>query len=857
MPAITRLLGIRPGEGRLVALVAACFASIEAGRGIGEVGADTLAISRFGASILPVLFIGLGATSLVAALAYGAALGRAPRARLFSGLLLAAAATIAIERLLLVPGTSPILLVLWLTVYAAGTIAGTIAWTLAGAVLDARQAKRLFPLLTSAAIAGMFAGTLGSGLVAGAFGAEALVVVAAALLVVSALLIVRVAATPAGRRLQAAGAPRPIVDEVRAGFDEVRRTPLLRLVAVAYVVFSVLHFAVTFPFLTAMRAAFPSEAELAGAIGVVSAAVTATSFVVSLVVAPRLYARLGVATSALLLPLVYVVGFALWIVQFSTATAVAVRFAQQVTQRGVSNAAWSAFYNVVPAPRRAQTLAFMDGVPGQLGIALSGVLLLAAGRVLGADQVFWVGAIAAVVCTLVVIGIRRVYGMSLLRTLQAGTGEQMLAGGPGLAALAKDAQVSATLVKGLAADLPAVRAMAARLLGRLGDQGSVPALAARLDDPDPGVRAASIDALAALASPAGLPEPVRRSLARFDDPDPTVRRSSVRALGRIEPEVIVAAAPELSLDPAPEVHSEVAVALIGADEEDRPHALLVALLEADDPAARLAGLDAVGRLGGHAPSRRIPEYLADPSPRVRAGAVRALAAVDGSEDLEAPFVAALDDDALAVRQAAAAVLRDRSRPATGLLEVLDHGRGAAQEAALAALEGHVEAVREPLVAWADRQVGRAATLRRQRLALEPPPGAKPPPHEEGVAFLVSVLSRREASIENRLLTALGLLGVPEAGGIIRRCLRSNDADTRAQAIEALDSLGDGRLRRGVVALLEDQPGTSVADRSAVIIELAGDPDGWIRALALRARAELLAAEWSSMVAQAKIGRAHV
>jgi HEAT repeat protein len=440
--------------------------------------------------------------------------------------------------------------------------------------------------------------------------------------------------------------------------------------------------------------------------------------------------------------------------------------------------------------------------------------------------------------------------MSLLRTLQAGTGEQMLAGGPGLAVLAKDAQVTATLVHGLAADTPAVRAMAARLLGRLGDQGSVPALASRLDDGDGGVRAAAIDALAALAYQSSLPEPVRQALVRFDDPETLVRRASVRAVGVIEPEVIVAAAPELSKDPAPEVRSELAVALIRADEEDRPHALLVALLEADDPAARLAGLDAVGRLGGHAPSKRIPDYLADPSPRVRAGAVRALAAVDGSEDLEAPFVAALDDDALAVRQAAAAVLRERSRPANGLLEVLDHGSGPAQEAALAALQGHVEAVREPLVAWSDRQVSRATTLRRQRLALEPPPGAAPPQQDEGLAFLASVLARREASIETRLLTALGLLGVPEASGLIRRCLRSNDADTRAQAIEALDSLGDGRLRRGVVGLLEDQPPISIGDRSAVIMELAGDSDGWIRALALRARAELIAAEWASMAARA-------
>ena len=94
---------------------------------------------------------------------------------------------------------------------------------------------------------------------------------------------------------------------------------------------------------------------------------TATSFVVSIVLANRVYARFGVAGAALLLPLVYLAGFGLWLVTFSIATAAIVRFTQQVTQRGLSNAAWSAFYNVVPTERRAQVLAFNDGVPTSSG----------------------------------------------------------------------------------------------------------------------------------------------------------------------------------------------------------------------------------------------------------------------------------------------------------------------------------------------------------------------------------------------------------------------------------------------------------------------------------------------------------
>ena len=154
MPGWGRALGIRPGEGRTVLAFAGLFAAMEAGGGFGEVGVDTLAVSRYGAGIFPYLFIGLGTLSLIAALVYGAALGRLPRVRFLSGLLFGAALTLLVERTLMATGHPLTVPLAWLTVYAVGAFAVTIAWTMAGSVFDARQAKRLFPLCTGAAIAG-------------------------------------------------------------------------------------------------------------------------------------------------------------------------------------------------------------------------------------------------------------------------------------------------------------------------------------------------------------------------------------------------------------------------------------------------------------------------------------------------------------------------------------------------------------------------------------------------------------------------------------------------------------------------------------------------------------------------------
>jgi len=192
MNDLVRLLAIRPGEGRLIALVAALFATIEGARGFGEIGADTLFLRRIGADFLPQMYIGLGIISLLVAVAYGAAIGRLDRGRLFVGLLIGMAAILVVLRLAVATGEALAVPALWLSIYIESAVLGMLMWTIAGAVFDARQAKRLFPLCTGAAIGGGFAGTLAAGPMARLAGVETLVLLDAVLLVATAGLATRI-----------------------------------------------------------------------------------------------------------------------------------------------------------------------------------------------------------------------------------------------------------------------------------------------------------------------------------------------------------------------------------------------------------------------------------------------------------------------------------------------------------------------------------------------------------------------------------------------------------------------------------------------------------------------------------------
>ena len=107
--------------------------------------------------------------------------------------------------------------------------------------------------------------------------------------------------------------------------------------------------------------------------------------------------------------------------------------------------------------------------------------------------------------------------------------------------------------------------------------------------------------------------------------------------------------------------------------------------------------------------------------------------------------------------------------------------------------------------------------------------------EPALAYLLTVLARREARTIGLALRALVVLGVPEAGGVIRRCLDSDDPEIRAQAIEALDSIGDRELPQALVRLLEGEE-IDVRDRDAALARLSDDDDPWINGLARRVRA---------------------
>jgi hypothetical protein len=295
LSGLGRVLRVRQGEGRTVGLVVAMMFITVAGQTVGESGVGALFFDKVGTSALPVMYLLQGATGLAAMLVLTGSLGHGDRRRTYVAILLGLAGVIVVERALAIGERDWVYAVLWLTASLGTLLEAITSWGTAGLVTDTRRAKRLFPIFGAGSILGAIVGGLATGPLARTIGASNLLFVWAAALAGSAALcgvILRSRGRSGGRRRTSRR------DELRQGLASVRRSPLLRWMVVAAVLFSLLYFSLFLPFAEAASARFEDPDALAGFLGIFWAAVTGGAFLVAILLANRLLGWLGASAGS-------------------------------------------------------------------------------------------------------------------------------------------------------------------------------------------------------------------------------------------------------------------------------------------------------------------------------------------------------------------------------------------------------------------------------------------------------------------------------------------------------------------------------------------------------------------------------
>ena len=698
------------------------------------VPANSIFLDAYGSKWLPVTYIATAVFGGAAATLIARAARRTRLIRVATASLCAFTALFAASWAILQAGgdwASGVLLVAFSLLIQIGFV---FIGGQAGRLLDVRQMKALFPRIVSGFAVGFLAGGLVQIPLLALLGSTENLFLAttAAQLVFLGLLLFTERRFPEVRAEQPAGAPTAARPPLRTLF-----TGLLALL-LAYQILSAMGSQVVDFLLFDRAGARYSGADLTRFLSLYTGLLNLVDIVFLAVLAGPLLRRFGLrlgltlnpATVAGILAAMAIVGAGAGVASFGLfALAGLLRIADLTTTDATTRTSINAAYQVVEPEERLAVQTVVEGFGVPVAIGVTGVLLLGLQALdLGVGAVLAFGLVLSVVWTAVAVAVygsyRRALGdamrrrpltasdelddepavHALLRSEDARDvrlGLDLLAGFASPAAEAElrrvaesaDAAVRVRALVGLAARGDERAAAAARSLTRdLAGSGDAEdrraaaavvaprdVLAALLDDPEPSVRLAALDAV--VAEDAAEPEIVRRVVAAAGE-----ARTAGRATAAIARLGDAAVAPLAAAFASAQARTRVRLVRAAATAAaDRGIDVLGPALGDADRAVVLAALEALDAAGAHGlvASAVLDEVFDDAA----ALAAHAFSARSTMGEQDGSLIRALDDEIELARRLIIAVLAlrhgERIRAA---VRVVEHGEGARRALAVEALD---------------------------------------------------------------------------------------------------------------------------------------------------------------------------
>lgn len=867
------LLRIQPGEGTRVALMLG-FSLLAVGGVVitGQVVGRSLFLSALPPWAIPFRFL-LPPLALVAAVALH---GRAARVLTPRQLVTATfgpiVAFVVVARVLMATGLGgslPFLLALATVLDAAGNVVMIVFWTVAGEVFDAREAKRLFGVVSGGSVLASVAfGLFLARLAAAVRPADLLLVIALAVLACWAI-VQRLttrharAEAPAPR---AAGEPAETGEGFVAGLRDVLASPLTRTIGAALVVVALVGTIADYQLDLTLKSVYGGNAT--GMVGFLSnfrVAAGLVGLVVQFAVAGRLMERWGVLAALLVLPASVAAGGlaglatggSLWAISLPRAADISFKYT-------LNDSAFNLLYLPLTSRQRARAKAVVDGTLKPALAVLLGLLFLGVSRTGSTHVLPWTVPLLLLSGGWVVLIFRatRHYVDALsaslvMRRLELGRGGVDLSD-----------ETSARVLKAALAEKDGLRVLHSLAVARSASGADWSDLVAPLTaHPDAAVRAEAVSYLAEH----GAARHSERVKALMDDPSEAVGSAAIAAWCRLRGVGGVSdVVPRLS-DPSLATRGAAIVALVrhgglgGLLHAGRPLQDLLASPRAEE---RRYGAEVLGELAVPGFFHPIQELLADPEPSVRVAALRAARRLSAPELVPALRGALADpasrgDAARAIVASTAAdparlaeVAGDASLPAaarTGLVRAL----GSVGRSAPALLTGFASDEDERVRAAAYdamlelRAEGWATPLAPEdlrsrvraeiRAAFERRTALSDLERDSAHPLLLDALASGVSRDRDRVLALVALLYPRLALEPLRQAMSQPDARLRANALELLDNVaqaekdvlvpfvgGSPTEQREAARLL----GITSEPPEAHVERLLGSPDPWLRVCAI-------------------------
>ncbi len=773
----------------------------------------------------------------------------------------------------------------WVEIY--GTFAVIQFWQLAGELFHAREAKRLFAFIGAGGVMANVLIGIAVNWAVQHMGTENLLFLICACFCL-ALVMVTLLGKEAARELEAARGRKK--SNVAVLQQRLLSSQHVRLLAMVVVVTYLVSTIVDYQFQAIVGDSIASKDARSAYLGSFYAWTGVVAGVVQLFFVSRILERGGLLVALSILPASLLLGsIGLGLVPLLPALAMVVftKGAENSLRYTVNDSTVQLLYLPLPPAMRGRAKTFIDGVLKPIAVGAAGLLLAAAVGSLeklipalaglpkvDSTTLAWGVALLLAGWLTLLVRLRRVYVQSLVQTLEQrrldfanasfevkdeSTLQTLAAAMKGsrigdvLHALELLGSVPPRARESVYGEITAllshssadVRVAALRLLAATPDkQESIDAIALRLDDAEPMVRAAAVQALTAIQRE----EASDRVSPLLTDPDVAVRAATVSGLIRHGGlDGVIRSAGELKAMATSEDYRarERAAWILGEVGVATFYQPLVPLLKDPDTRVRRAAIDAAGKLASPQLIPALVEALS--AARLAGAAVAALVRV-GPRGLEAAVHLLADEKSpREARVQATRVLArftdDASVAAlTAELDSADPGIRNAVVKALLRLEAadtrllmNVKALRKTMRDEARRYF--------DLLGAEHDVGAASP-------LLADALKHRLRTTRERLLGLVALLGRDASVDAAIRNLASAKAAVRGNAIEVLDNLLEKDDKQLVIPVVDDTPVEKKLEiatgefklprlsREARVRALLTSGDTWLVTCAVMAAADL-------------------
>lgn len=371
---IVRAFAIEPGEGARTALLFALLFVASMIFVMGRTARDALFLTKFPVTWIAYMWVGYGVVSSLVAVGYGWLSSNVTRARLVISFTVSAAATYALVRVLIGAdiGWAYAFFYIWAEVIANLVIVQ--AWTITNDLHDARSAKRLFGVIGAGRVVGMLLTGFITGALVRAIGTANLILVVVGLMLVFVGLVCVISARYALPTVQV----RSVADNAVAadGRNSPQHTRYALFISAMLLTMFVVLTVGDYQFKAIAKISYPDRDDLAAYMAGFYAAMGAIACVFQVFLTPRILRHLGVLAGLLTMPLAFLSSTTVLFFAPVLASATALKLSDNGLQYTIHDATMQLLYFAFPASTRGRVRAVLDAMVKPLGYSLGGVALV-------------------------------------------------------------------------------------------------------------------------------------------------------------------------------------------------------------------------------------------------------------------------------------------------------------------------------------------------------------------------------------------------------------------------------------------------------------------------------------------------